>query len=636
LLTAAVAGGVFALAFDGGGYALTTRNAVAIGIWWALLMAVAFSVWPLARPSRAAFVVGGLLAAFAVWTGLSLIWAENEEKAFAELGRALLYLGVFALAVLAGTRDNARRWRDGMAIGLVGVGALALASRLFADLVSEQDLASLLPGIEERLSYPVDYWNGLAILVGLAFPLLLSCATERRRPFVGALAVTPIPVLVAVIYLASSRGGAATAIVGTALFIAFGTQRLAALAAVVCAGGGSAAVIAILSARPELVDGPLGSAAAASQGESAALLIALVCLAVGLVYGLGSRLAPSFDWRPRPALRRGLALAGVIVAAAAIVAVDPADRFDRFKRAPSGSSSSSDGGFTESHLLYGGGSGRWQFWSAAVDQFETRPLAGRGAGSYEAWWAEHASFSYFVRDAHSLYAETLGELGLIGLALLVGALGGGLVIAGARLRRQSGFARSLTAALAAAFVAFLFAAAIDWVWELTVVSVVGFLCLGLLCGPATATAEASDGRGKPRRDGRRRLPAVRIGFVVVGLSILVAQAIPLLTQHEVRASQEAATRGDGKVALDRALAARDLQGWAASPHLQLALVNEQTGDLVAARRSIADAIERDRSDWRLWLVSARLEAKTGHPARARERLREARRLNPRSPLLRGD
>jgi Tfp pilus assembly protein PilF len=67
--------------------------------------------------------------------------------------------------------------------------------------------------------------------------------------------------------------------------------------------------------------------------------------------------------------------------------------------------------------------------------------------------------------------------------------------------------------------------------------------------------------------------------------------------------------------------------------LQLALVEEQTGDLDKARASIADAIERDRSDWRLRLVAARLEVKTGHRQAAREHLREAARLNPRSRLF---
>src|SRR4029079_5395049 len=109
---------------------------------------------------------------------------------------------------------------DGMALGLVGVAVLALASRLFGDLVGDQALATLLPGVEERLSYPGAYWNGLAILTGLAFPLLLSIASERRRRVVGASSVAPLPALVAVIYLTSSRGGAVTGRIGTVAFIA--------------------------------------------------------------------------------------------------------------------------------------------------------------------------------------------------------------------------------------------------------------------------------------------------------------------------------------------------------------------------------------------------------------------------------
>jgi Tfp pilus assembly protein PilF len=122
------------------------------------------------------------------------------------------------------------------------------------------------------------------------------------------------------------------------------------------------------------------------------------------------------------------------------------------------------------------------------------------------------------------------------------------------------------------------------------------------------------------------VPALTVG-------VIAAQAIPLLAHEKVRASQDAAARGDGAEALKDALAARRLQPWASSPHLQLALVEEEAGDLAKARAAIADAIERDRSDWRLQLVAARLEVKTGNRQAARERLREAQRLNPRSRLF---
>jgi Tfp pilus assembly protein PilF len=79
--------------------------------------------------------------------------------------------------------------------------------------------------------------------------------------------------------------------------------------------------------------------------------------------------------------------------------------------------------------------------------------------------------------------------------------------------------------------------------------------------------------------------------------------------------------------------ARALQPWASAPYLQLALLQEQLGDLRAARGRIAEAIDRNDSDWRLWLVSARLETETGNIAKARSDLRRAKSLNPRSPLF---
>ena len=42
---------------------------------------------------------------------------------------------------------------------------------------------------------------------------------------------------------------------------------------------------------------------------------------------------------------------------------------------------------------------RWQLWGSAIDEFETKPLVGRGAGSFESWWLRHGSIPLFVKDA---------------------------------------------------------------------------------------------------------------------------------------------------------------------------------------------------------------------------------------------
>ena len=76
----------------------------------------------------------------------------------------------------------------------------------------------------------------------------------------------------------------------------------------------------------------------------------------------------------------------------------------------------------------------------------------------------------FVRDAHNLYLETLGSL-IPGLVLLLAALGSVFVIGAGKWRRAEGYERALLAAALAAGAAFATAAAIDWVWEMTVIPV---------------------------------------------------------------------------------------------------------------------------------------------------------------------
>ena len=117
--------------------------------------------------------------------------------------------------------------------------------------------------------------------------------------------------------------------------------------------------------------------------------------------------------------------------------------------------------------------------------------------------------------------------------------------------------------------------------------------------------------------------------------LLSAQAITLLSDREVARSQDAVGRGDFSEAATAASAARNIQPWAATPYLQLALVSEAAGDLSRARIWIGEAIERNERDWRLWLVSARVETRLGRMAAAERSLRRAIELNPRSPLFEG-
>ena len=634
----AVAGLVFWIAFAGGSYSLASRNAIAIAVWWGITLAVGLSVWPLAPIPGAAILTGGLIAAFALVTGLSVIWAESEEKAFAEANRVVLYLGVFAVAVLAGSRLNAARWSNGIALGVVAVALVALGSRLFPGVFPESDLAPFLPAEQTRLNYPMNYWNALAILIAVACPLLVRAAVATRAPLGQAAALAPFPALAATVYLTSSRTGSITMILGVLCFVVLTARRWAAVGAVIVAGAGAAAALAVLLARNELVSGPLDSEAAESQGRSAALLILLACVATGAAYALGRRYLPG---ALRPGRRTGWATAAIVilVALVAVAASNPVERFEDFKTLPASDATTVEDPI-RAHLTSASGNGRWQWWASSFDQFQAHPILGGGAGSYEAWWAQNGSIPSFVRDAHSLYLETLGELGIVGFALLAAAFATGIVVGTRRVLATDDDGRTLIAGFLAAFLAYAVAAGVDWMWEIPAVSLIAFACLGFVVGPATEPIGRAHDADEKSVVGARRgygvlRPAAALALITLGPFVIATEAIPLFSTLEIRASQEAVSRRDAGQALKDARAAQKLQPWAASPYLQLALVTEQTGDLAAAHAWIREALERDDVDWRLWLVRARVETKRGDIAEARRSLDRAAALNPRSPLFAG-
>jgi O-antigen ligase len=616
----AVGTAVFWVAFDGGGYAIVARGTLAVAVWWTVAVAVSLSLWPRARMPVAALGVGGLLAAFTIWIALSSFWDESPERTLTELNRATLYLGVFMLAVCAVDRLRLLPVLVGVGAGLTGIGLLALTSRLFPELVAETaELAQIFPAAQKRLSYPVNYWNGLASLTAFAIPLLLYLATSLRAAALRGFALAPVPALAGTIYLTSSRGGTAATAIATVVFLVWAGRRWAAAAAVGVAGAAAAVVIAILAARPELVERPLESDLAASQGQSAALLILLVCLATGAVWALASLVAPAPPRLPAAA-RAILILLIVALLGAGVAASNPGERFERFKQVPPGLATAS----MQEHLFSGSGNGRWQLWGTAWDEFERHPLAGRGAGTYDATWAQHGTLPLFVRDAHSLYVETLAELGPVGLLLLGGALVTGFAAARARILDAAGDDRSALAALTGVLAAFAFEAGFDWMWEFTAVSVVAFVALGLVAGPATATVADAVRPGHG---------VLRAAAFAVAAALLLFQTAPLLSALQIRDSQAAAKRGDLGGALNDANAARRLAPWAASPRLQLALVHELAGRVEAASASIAEAVARDPLDWRLHLVAARIQTKAGDFVAARKSLERAAELNPRSRLF---
>ena len=617
LLTCGVAATLIWLAWDNGAYGATARYAVTITIWWVLGLGALLGLFPRTRLGTSALVALGLAAAYCLWTLASLLWASSAERVMVEFNRDAMYLGVLALVLSAVRARELPQLADGLALGIAVVAVIALASRLYPGPFPTRGVSEFLPGAVSRLSFPLGYWNGLAIFVALGIPLLLRGALEWHPPVARAAAVAVVPAVGSVIYLCSSRGGVAAAIVASTAFLVLGRKRWAFVGASAPGAAGTAVAVYVLHQRPELVNGPLGSAAAHDQRRSAAVLLILVCVATGVAFILATR---AFRGRVTISRRAGT-VAAVLVAVLVIVGLSashPVTRFEAFKEPPGSESVRADN-FVNAHLMSGSGSGRWQNWSVALDAWRSAPLRGIGAGGYESYWAQHRPIDLFVKDAHSLYLEALGELGVVGFLLLMSwfVL---LVVSSARTCfRSADGERSSRAALLASGFGFLLAAGVDWMWELTVVGIVGLVALG--AGLTTSVAPARAGA------------LARFGATAVAALLVCSAGVSLLVELNLAESRSAAGAGRVATALSRASAAAHLAPWTASPRLETALLREQLHELPAARAEIVSAVRRDPQDWRLWLVRARIETQLGLVQAAASSLHRAAELNPRSPLF---
>jgi tetratricopeptide (TPR) repeat protein len=628
-LVVAVAVGYVVVSLADGGYPPEAIAAGTLLIWWAVIVGLAVGAWPRAGIPRPAIAAGLCIVGLGLLTGLSLGWSNDDGRTFIEVVRVAGYAGLFVLVILTSSTGSARTWLIGLAIGLTAVAVLALGSRLEpAFPCCDEHLARFIPGAEGRLSYPIGYWNGLGACVALGGVLLVWLGARADTRLGRALAIGALPALLLTLYPTSSRGGVIALAIGLLVLLGRGPARLRLAGGAALAIAGGAALIALADMRSALVDHP-NTAVAQNAGDEILLATLLVCGAVGVARHLVDvplarppvpRLAV-----PRLAIRIAvvalafLALAGVAVA-------DPAGRFDDFKQPP-------DDTDVSTHLSSASGSGRYQFWSAAFDAFEHEPITGIGAGGYEEWWNQHGSIPRILRDAHSLFFETLAELGIGGLLLLLSFLALGAVH-GWR-RRAGGSPGGATEVALALLAVGVFSAAGDWTWELSAAFAPVVVVVALLTGPATLgrgrAAAAGDGAGAPAQGGRSF--GWGVATLLTGWVALWIAGLLLLTEVKLDDSRAAVDRGDLAAAAQDASDASTLQPWAAEPRLQRALVEERAGNLPAARVQIGEAIDRAPEDWSLWYAASRIEFKAGDRAAYGAAYERARELNPRAPLF---
>jgi len=496
------------LGFDQGGYFPASFIPAAAIAFIALAVLLVYPART--RFSTPALVAIGSLAAFACWTGLSRAWSVVPDVPLLDMQRAMLYVALFGLALLAA--DSGRNARLlvwcvlGVIVVIVGAGLL---SRLQPDLVASSMEAQIFA---YRIDHPLQYWNAYGALASVGAVLATGLAADARGIAVlRATAAGAAVLLLVAMYLSLGRGAWAALILGLVLLVVIAPNRGSLLLTLVIAGG--AAIVAILRLRgyPALVQDPKAGSGQAAQGNIFTReLVALVLLAVvAQAVTAFIRLTPLLERQMKVLRKYALIGGGTLVILAAVggyvvkggevegtttTAVnDATDWLDRQWQDFLDPTTSPGAGTARLTSAKGA---RSDGYRVAIDGFEERPLIGGGAGSFEVRYARDRDIDTKIRDAHSLPLETLGELGAVGMLVLLGFLGA-VVLAVRRALAGRGSIRSAeAAAVAAAFTVWFVHACVDWDWEMPA-----------LTGTALVLAAALFQRGRRRRPHSRRSAA---------------------------------------------------------------------------------------------------------------------------------
>jgi len=615
-LTAAVM-----LAFASGGYFITTWGIASLVLIGVVALIALGGRGGIGGPAGIAALAAWF--AFAAWQGLSVGWAHEPAASQQAMAQTALYGVVFTLGLTGLRCPTWLSWLSAATLFAIWVPVtIAVAARLLPGQVGEDTFA--------RLTWPITYWNGLGALAGFGLLLAIGITGSPRvdRLIRGAVAAAA-PVFGLALYLTLSRGAIVAVAVMLIILIAIGPNRLETIASSVVALGATAALAALAEHQGNLV--ALGGELPehASQGHTVALALVAamgVCAALGVLAVHG---AARITGRPRVITSAVVAAVAALMLAAGWTTAGPGgnpvrwadDQFQSFKSFGSGDRSDDS---VASRLAVAAGSGRWQNWGVAWDQWRSEPVTGTGAGDFRFEWNERRDVDLMVVNAHSLYLETLGESGLIGLLLLITPLGIAVGAVGAlRVRRRGHPAsRDIMVAMCAAGVVALHAAG-DWDWQLTAVTIPAML-LG-----AAALRAAVQALGADRPAGWRTR-----GPVLAGCALALVFTIgPVGAATLVDDAKTEARKGNLEEALHTARDAQGLQGNAPAPHLVEAYILTDLNRPARADAAFAAALARSPRDWSVMADWAAALIRRGDRAAAVPLLRRAKRLNPREPRI---
>lgn len=599
-LGAVVTVAVAALALAGGGFGGVALGVATATVWLSLLVLLLAGRLPAGPPSPALLTGAFCLLALLALTVLSFGWTSSDESAFEEAVRLAGYLGVFVLAGLLARPGRVEPVLAGLAAAAVLVAVVALGSRLLGIGSGDAPLVAELQSAAGRLSFPVGYWNALGALMALALAPLCRLAARPGSARRSGLALAGFPPLIAAGYLTSSRGAVLAAALGLAVTIGCSPERRRTAAAALIGIAASVPVVVASTLATGLIDSPGDG----SPGRPELVTLAALLAGVAAALLLGGRLVGPLS-RSRPfAITvpvRYVVAAVVAVAAALVIASGPSALIGDLR---AGTDTENAAGNTRTTgIISASGSGRAQFWDAALGAFASEPVRGIGAGAFADYWNQHGSLKTPARNAHSEPIESLAELGLAGFACFAGFIAVVLAAAIGRVRRTD--RDDDGAAVAIGLIsAGLLGVAIDWTWQVPAVTVPVLIVAGMSCALAAPQRLLAH---VPRISSR----VVALAAIVIAVPAVWAAGVLAVSTARLQDGADALEAGNLNEAAAAARSAAAIEPWATEPWLQLVNIEQAGGNLDASRRAVVEAIRRDPSSLRAWLLATNIEAQRG-------------------------
>jgi O-Antigen ligase len=450
--------GPTALAFFSGGFFDRPRLIAGILAWALVVAAAVFAPRPLPTSAAGRLALAGLFG-LAAWTALSLIWAPLGGRAQDDLQRMLLYLAFFTAALSLLRGPIVQRWLEpAVVLGALTVVGYGLAERLLPGLI-EFDRSRTATG---RLEQPLTYWNAEGAVAAVGVLLAVRVAGDPARPAAVRGAAAAAGVLLGLgVYLTFSRGALAAVAAGLVVLMALAPRLRPQLRGAIAILG-AAALAGLVASRLATVES-LRRGEHGDPGEGLLMLAALVLLALAAAAVVMRRPRRELSLPSLPVSRPTAVLTfsvGLLLVAAIAAAV--------LEGEPQGASPELTVG---AERLGSVDSNRYRYWDVALESWADRPLIGIGSGGFLVEWRKVRDRVDESADAHSLYVETLAELGLVGLALLLLFLGG-IGASAVRLYRHDPAAATGPAAV---LVAWAIHAGLDWTWEMPAVTLQALL-----------------------------------------------------------------------------------------------------------------------------------------------------------------